>query len=95
MVQNLKLNGMNKNKEENPLAFPCLDNNDHVGQIKMQSEKMTLRDYFAAKAMQGVLSAHANGGASNPVLMSETSIQEQSKYCYKLADAMLKERIKE
>ena len=41
---------------------------------------MTLRDYFAAKAMQGMLS----GGKSMP--------QTCVSLAYELADAMLKER---
>ncbi len=46
---------------------------------------MTLRDYFAAKAMQGLL-AQSNGTA----LSSDVSIA--AEYAYKTADAMLKAR---
>ena len=45
---------------------------------------MTLRDYFAAKAMQGML---ASGNLSN--LLSD---QEFAIATYELADAMLKAR---
>jgi hypothetical protein len=46
---------------------------------------MTLRDYFAAKAMQGVL--------ASPLLTAKTD-EELSASCYKMADAMLKAREK-
>ena len=44
---------------------------------------MTMRDYFAAAAMQGILSNHEacfNSG------------KERAEYCYIVADAMLKAR---
>lgn len=56
-------------KDTEPQAFPS--NQNCVG--------MTLRDYFAAKAMQGLL---AGGATSEQVL----------KYSYKYADEMLKAR---
>jgi hypothetical protein len=47
-------------------------------------EEMTLRDYFAAKALQGMFAADT----------SESVIPEQKKaeIAYRMADAMLKER---
>lgn len=47
---------------------------------------MTLRDYFAAKAMQGVL--------SNPNCPMQISDDVLATQAYDLADAMLKERAK-
>lgn len=44
---------------------------------------MTLRDYFAAKAMQGLVST----GAHDPHLYDQLA-----KKCYILADSMLKAR---
>ena len=44
---------------------------------------MTLRDYFAAKAMQGMLSE--NSGIRYPT-------DELVKFAYTIADAMMKER---
>lgn len=82
-------------KTENPNAFPCLDHNEHSGQIKIHSEGMTLRDYFAAKAMQSLLSNQGNieyipdaDKARNKLLTS------LSKDAFDVADAMLKEREK-
>jgi hypothetical protein len=46
-------------------------------------EGMTLRDYFAAKAMQGFVSREA----SNP-----KAIYLYAEYAYEMADAMLKAR---
>ena len=53
-------------------------------------EGMTLRDYFAAKAMQGALSS---GNCKSLVELSESRTSNNlAMHCYKLADAMLKER---
>jgi hypothetical protein len=46
---------------------------------------MTLRDYFAAKAMQGGLAGRATNSNKLDVFAAE---------CYSVADAMLKERAK-
>ena len=46
---------------------------------------MTLRDYFAAKAMQGLL-AQSQGTALG------SSVEQAAKYAYAMADAMLKAR---
>jgi hypothetical protein len=43
---------------------------------------MTLRDYFAAKAMQGLLSDEAYGEEQD----------RTAEWCYAMADAMLKAR---
>jgi hypothetical protein len=45
-----------------------------------------VRDYFAAKAMQGYLSGHAGEGIVFP------SWEDVSKDSYDIADAMLKAR---
>jgi hypothetical protein len=45
---------------------------------------MTLRDYFAAKAMQGWL--------ANPKTEYETSYEKLAKVFYEMADAMMKAR---
>ena len=56
-------------------AFPVLIDIDYeVG--------MTLRDYFAAKAMQGLLAGK----------LTSTDLQLIAKDCYAMADAMLKAR---
>ncbi|MDE3022283.1 MAG: hypothetical protein KGI54_10520 [Pseudomonadota bacterium] len=47
-----------------------------------QGRGLTLRDYFAAKAMQGLIS---NWGKSNYA-------SDDARYCYEIADAMLEAR---
>ena len=46
------------------------------------SEGMTLRDYFAAKAMQGLL--------ANSETNRSLGVNENAKYAYEQANAMLK-----
>ena len=60
-------------------AFPC-DLTAYDEEVVKNIQGMTLRDYFAAKAMQGML---ANG---------ESGLQTLSQAAYILADAMLKAR---
>lgn len=73
---------MNEQKHGGP-AFP---NSKQVGQALIITEGgMTLRDYFAAKAMQGLL-------ADSNVIGSTENV---STAAYKMADAMLAERNKE
>ena len=59
----------------NEAAFPNPHRTDELG--------MTLRDYFAAKALQGML-AESGGGALHNTNLSE--------FAYLIADAMLKAR---
>jgi len=46
---------------------------------------MSLRDYFAAKAMQGLIASEADAQWNKPAL---------AKFTYEVADAMLAERDK-
>ena len=62
-------------------AFPC-DLTMYDQEVVDEFQGMTLRDHFAAKAMQGLLS---NVAASD-------NITEVPRVCYLLADAMLKAR---
>jgi hypothetical protein len=51
----------------------------------VESTGMTLRDYFAAQAMPGILAmSHAE----------RVTVPQAATYAYQLADAMLKERDK-
>ena len=59
----------------NEAAFPNPHRTDELG--------MTLRDYFAAKALQGML-AESGGGALHNTNLSE--------FAYLIADAMMKAR---
>jgi hypothetical protein len=64
----------------NPPAFPTYEYQESYGQM-MAVGGMTLRDYFAAKAMQGIQTSK-----------SSTDDYHIAKYAYKLADEMLKAR---
>ena len=65
----------------NPSAFPV---HAKYEEETVLNEGMTLRDYFAAKAMQGMLSACTG--------WSEAGIERLAKCSYMTADLMLKER---
>lgn len=67
----------------NQPAFPTGIITDGKGKIIGGSNGMTLRDYFAAKAMQGMLSE--NSGVRYPT-------DELVDFAYKIADAMMKAR---
>ena len=77
---------MNNKINDGGPAFP------HKRQIRCNGEVidsemepgMTLRDYFAAAALQGVMAAHTSGGCLVDDLYA--------KCAYDLADAMLKQR---
>lgn len=62
-------------------AFPFQVNNS-----TRYENGMTLRDYFAAKAMSGILTG--TGWMGN-------TVSTLSKMSYEVADAMLKERLKD
>jgi hypothetical protein len=64
----------------NPPAFPKTP----FIEIGTPQDGMTLRDYFAAKAMQGMLAACTGWTSANQDLMAKAS--------YMMADAMLKAR---
>jgi hypothetical protein len=80
---------MNKDTNTGGPAFPCDRIKDDQGNWH-NSSGMTMRDYFAAKAMQGLL-------AGSPSTLSALSDRTHSDgsvsdVAYKMADAMLKAR---
>lgn len=81
----------------NELAFPLQKSghcpNCKVGYVEQQAG-MTLRDYFAAKAMNSLISK-MTGDLRKSVLNDndwEEALERGSKHSYQIADAMLKER---
>lgn len=68
-------------KENDDYAFPS---HGTMGEVAQQG--MTLRDYFAAKAMNGMLVDMPDGG--------EYSMSELARDAYEVADTMLAERSK-
>jgi hypothetical protein len=73
------------NKNDGGPAFPVLEvtQDDIYQNIEIQHSGMTLRDYFAAKAMKGLI---ATGSFEYK--------GEISRNAYSMADAMLLERAK-
>jgi hypothetical protein len=79
-------------------AFPHqldIPNEDGIN-IRHRSRGMTLRDYFAAKAMQSVLADAQIPGADADPLPPEAAhwLGVVAKVSYRVADAMLAERSK-
>jgi hypothetical protein len=68
----------------NQPAFPC--EWDYINTSRQAANGMTLRDYFAAKAMQGFLAYSIPRGVYAP------PDNELANASYQLADAMLKAR---
>lgn len=79
---------------ENPPAFPEIETNSEIGKASVPFSHvysyggMTLRDYFAAKAMQSIV---VNIGD----IMLGGNSEDVAKSAYGMADAMLKERAKQ
>jgi hypothetical protein len=67
--------------QKKPNAFPY----SGVGDDMNYSRGMTLRDYFAAKAMEGICNARSHSDLKGHAIAS-------AKVAYELADAMLKAR---
>jgi len=78
---------MEENKKpNNPNAFPV--DGMYAGEsLAKGNSGMTLRDYFAAKAMQGVISTQSPSD-----FYKEKNQEWIAENSYKLADAMLKQR---
>lgn len=78
-------------KEDEQLAFPVR------GNYAIISNGMTLRDYFAAKALQGMLSVAPDAG-DIAIAMQQTaaeSFSNRARQAYLNADAMLEFRKRE
>jgi hypothetical protein len=70
-------------KNEGGQAFPCLDMT--TAGLSLRAPGMTMRDYFAAKAMQGEIAASAGGQRPG-------DLAELAGFSYAMADAMLAQR---
>jgi len=69
--------------EDGGAAFPC-HTNPMPGKLENAPQGMTLRDYFAAAALQGIM--------INKELFFEQSHCATARCAYEAADAMLKAR---
>jgi len=63
----------------------CLDNNSYAGEIKVFSDGLTKREYFAGLAMQGIC---VNAGRNTQSFDRLEKLAELSAKC---ADALLEE----
>ena len=72
---------------DNPPAFP----RPHSGKSQFAQVGMTLRDYFAAKAMQAILADQYANGIYVLDLDNDSEIVA-SNAAYTMADAMMKAR---
>lgn len=59
------------------------------GAAEMNAKDMSLRDYFAAKALQGHMASLAHPDIDHKAGLD---VKEAARYCYELADAMLAAR---
>jgi hypothetical protein len=79
---------MSKQINDGGPAFPVIPPLDHQGlpsdEYPDESAGMTLRDYFAAKAMQGLLAGFPKG--------HDIVFDTVAKFSYSMADAMLEVR---
>lgn len=56
---------------------------------------MTMRDYFAAKALQGLLScSYPVSELGYKMKDGKSEIENSAIFCYEMADALLAERLK-
>jgi hypothetical protein len=80
---------MSDTKNTGGPAFPtAYKSYDGVGGFTTEYVNgMTLRDYFAAKAMQGILAHPLRGNASNGFIQHAAA-----REAYEIADAMLEAR---
>ncbi|MFA9439441.1 hypothetical protein ACDA63_07370 [Uliginosibacterium sp. sgz301328] len=74
---------MSEQIKDGGTAFPCLDAGG-TGILQLREPGMTLRDYFAAKAMQAC--------ATNEVGAHGFTFDERAAWAYQQADAMLRAR---
>ena len=71
----------------NECAFPGMEYDETAGQRYHYG--ITIRDYFAGQALNGMLSRNAYEGGWCP---SKDGVNKVAKFSYEYADAMLKAR---
>ena len=78
---------MTTQKPDGGFAFPCAAGTPQEGYLQ---EGMTLRDWFAGQYLQGELASQNGDLQYTPERFSEVA-----NWAYKIADAMIAERIKQ
>jgi hypothetical protein len=79
---------------ETPTKYNALENDDEVDHDKcVPASAMTLRDYFAAKAMQSYIANASKSACDEEGFMDVSSLYSViSDEAYVLADVMMKSR---
>ena len=77
---------MSESTKDGGYAFPSPDTYNQNGDCQYGTFGMTLRDYFAAKAMQAYITAYVNTGRQEP---DHSYIPV---WAYETADAMIQAR---
>lgn len=90
---------MSSNAFNDGPAFPIHPASAMDGQLVRETQGMTLRDYFAAKAMQALICELANTEQADEEMQKLGLVEGDfdrlvAKCSYDYADAMLKERKK-
>lgn len=75
-----------KNTGGPAFPLPCDDHRDFNAVFESGYGGLTMRDYFAAKAMQGLLAAQIHGFNDRP------ANGPFARMAYEMADAMMKQR---
>ena len=70
-------------KKINDKSIVCSMKNDFIPTQKKQNSKIELRDYFAARAMQGIVASCIDKGFNDDLVAAAS---------YRLSDAMIKAR---
>lgn len=86
---------MENTNPSNPNAFPSMELDkartlDHFGVYFLKNEGMTLRDYFAAKAITAIVDSTYFNQLEND--WDNQLADKSAEIAYKIADAMLKQR---
>ena len=76
---------MNKNIDDGGPAFARDSHMDKQIGLYVQQQGMSLRDYFASAALQGLI-------ASRGSLSTRFLAEDDASYVYEIADAMIKVR---
>ena len=89
--------GQMMSKKTGGPAFPEPVSRDVNGEIYAVSEGMSLRDYFAGKAIQGLAANPGGPWQANPTngwALTNCKLDEVTEVAYQIADSMLNERAK-
>lgn len=67
-------------------------NTKETGVQRLKMDQLEMRDYFAAKALEGMLACYRDPVMNAPDLRAKVCADAVAKQAYKFSDAMLKAR---